>query len=597
LLVFLILFRIAGLQGLVDGDAVRWMLKAKIIHLYTGSEIVQWFSNPRLAYAHLDYPTLVPSLHSATYDSLGHVDEFVTKFWPTWMLFFLIAALASLNRAGNNWRHVSSVVLLGLLLLPVTQIYVQWEGSTLPMIFFIVMGFVQCAFWLVGKDRARLGLGLTLLFGAAMAKFEGFIFLALVGSWMLLWPSARPSLKPSPRLWQVLAFCFLAALPFICLRVQIPALNYESGWTGYAVRNPGITLSSWPGIFIILFARLFVNADFANWSGDGGRLHWIGKWDGLSSLYNHSTLGLAWLCLLMTVTLWFAIPARRQVIIWIFAMLVGAMAAFSVVFASFVSIGGLIETTNLYTDDLAAGRYLLPMLLAWFTTMMTVFFADPPLSTSTLAPSTTVTDPPASASAADRSLPVLKDGCWLVVGAILILALGVFVLPKNESILPENLLQSATATNSLNGSETNPPENPDLQTRVELAIQLDRAGKFAEALQENREAARLYPNNPVALNNLAWSLAANPRQELRNGREAVQFASRAVELTGQQRSVFIGTLAAAYAEDGQFAKAIEMAKKARAIALLNHHPELAAINEQLLKLYSAGKAVGLTNGP
>jgi hypothetical protein len=299
----------------------------------------------------------------------------------------------------------------------------------------------------------------------------------------------------------------------------------------------------------------------------------------------------------MTVTLWFAIPARRQVIIWIFAMLVGAMAAFSVVFASFVSIGGLIETTNLYTDDLAAGRYLLPMLLAWFTTMMTVFFADPPLSTSTLAPSTTVTDPPASASAADRSLPVLKDGCWLVVGAILILALGVFVLPKNESILPENLLQSATATNSLNGSETNPPENPDLQTRVELAIQLDRAGKFAEALQENREAARLYPNNPVALNNLAWSLAANPRQELRNGREAVQFASRAVELTGQQRSVFIGTLAAAYAEDGQFAKAIEMAKKARAIALLNHHPELAAINEQLLKLYSAGKAVGLTNGP
>jgi hypothetical protein len=40
-----------------------------------------------------------------------------------------------------------------------------------------------------------------------------------------------------------------------------------------------------------------------------------------------------------------------------------------------------------------------------------------------------------------------------------------------------------------------------------------------------------------------------------------------------------------------------MAKKARAIALLNHHPELAAINEQLLKLYSAGKAVGLTNGP
>ena len=252
LLVFLILFRLAGLQGLVDYDAVMaWMLKAKIMHLYTGNELVQWFSNPRLAHAHLDYPTLVPSLHAATYDSLGHVDEFVTKFWPTWMLLFLLAALASLNRAGKSWFHAPSFALLGLLLLPATQMYVQMEGGTLPMIFFTVMGFVQCAFWLVGKDRARLGLGLTLLFGAAMAKFEGFIFLALVGSWMLLLPSARPSLKPSPRFWRVLAFCFLAALPFICLRVQIPVLHYESGWAGYALHHPGTTLSNWPGIFMI----------------------------------------------------------------------------------------------------------------------------------------------------------------------------------------------------------------------------------------------------------------------------------------------------------------------------------------------------------
>ena len=95
-LVFLVLFRLAGLHGLMEYDAVMaWSLKAKIIHLYTGNELVQWFSNPRLAHAHLDYPTLVPSLHAATYDSLGHVDEFVTKFWPTRMLFFLLASLAS----------------------------------------------------------------------------------------------------------------------------------------------------------------------------------------------------------------------------------------------------------------------------------------------------------------------------------------------------------------------------------------------------------------------------------------------------------------------------------------------------------------------
>ena len=314
LFVFLILFRLAGLQGLIDPDAMRWMLKAKIMHLCTGSEIVQWFSNPRLAHAHLDYPTLVPSLHSATYDSIGHVDEFVTKFWPAWMLLFLLLALASLTRGRKGRFHVPSFALLGLLLLPAVQIYVQMEGATLPMIFFTVMGFVQCALWLAGKDRARLGLGLTLLFGAAMAKFEGFIFLALAGGWMLLLPSARPSLKPSPRLWRMLAFWVLAALPFLCLRVQIPVLQYESGWAGYAAHNPLATLSNWPGIFMMQVARLFVNPGFANWSGDGGRFHWIGRWDGFSSLYNHTTLGLAWLCLLLTVALWFGAPARRRVV-------------------------------------------------------------------------------------------------------------------------------------------------------------------------------------------------------------------------------------------------------------------------------------------
>jgi hypothetical protein len=382
LLVFLILFRLAGLQGLVEFDAVAaWSLKAKILHLYNGRELVQWFSNPRLAHAHLDYPTLVPSLHSATYDSIGHVDEFVTKFWPTWMLLFLLAALTSSSRGGKDRFHAPHFALLGILLLPATQMYVQMEGGTLPMVFFTVLGFVQCALWLMGKDRARLGLGLTLLFGAAMTKFEGFIFLALVGSWMLLVPSARPSLKPSPSLWPVLAFCFLAALPFICLRVQIPSLHYESGWTGYALHHPVSTLANWPGIFLILIARLFVNKDFASWSGDGEQLHWIGKWDGFSSLYNHLTLGLAWLCLFMAVALWLAVPARRRVIVWILAMLVGALAAFSGVFASFVNMTNLDPVIG-YTADNTAGRYLLPVLLAWFSTMMTVFFAELPSTTA-----------------------------------------------------------------------------------------------------------------------------------------------------------------------------------------------------------------------
>jgi hypothetical protein len=450
----------------------------------------------------------------------------------------------------------------------------------------------------MGKDRARLELGLTLLFGGAMTHFEGFIFLALVGGWMLLLPTARPSLKPSPRLWRVLAFCFLAVLPFVCLRVQIPSLNTESGWAGYALHNPGNTLLNWPGLFMILLVGGFLSSDFVHWSGDGGRLHWIGQWDGFSSLYNHQTLGLAWLCLFMTVVLWFTAPVRRHIIVWILAMLIGALVAFSGVFACFVNITSTLTQIVNYVRDDIAGRYLMPVLFAWFATMTTMFFAELLPATSTLVP-TTVTDTLVSASIPDRSLPELICGYWLVVSAGLIVIVGIFVLPKNESPVLENPLPSAAATGFLNNSETNPAENPDsdLQTRMELASQLERSGKFAVALQAYREAVRLHPNNPVALNNLAWSLAANPQRELRNSREAVQLASKAVELSGEQDPVLIGTLAAVYATDGQHAKAVEMAKKARDIALLTRQPEVAAIDEQLLQLYSAGKVIGSTNEP
>jgi hypothetical protein len=52
------------------------------------------------------------------------------------------------------------------------------------------------------------------------------------------------------------------------------------------------------------------------------------------------------------------------------------------VFASLVTIKGLRETANSYTHDLNGGRYLLPVLLAWFATLMILFFAELPLSAS-----------------------------------------------------------------------------------------------------------------------------------------------------------------------------------------------------------------------
>ncbi len=138
---------------------------------------------------------------------------------------------------------------------------------------------------------------------------------------------------------------------------------------------------------------------------------------------------------------------------------------------------------------------------------------------------------------------------------------------------------------------------PAAQSYDRLGSAFASNGMLVEAMCEYREAVRLYPDDANALNALAWGLVTCSKSELRDGLEAVWLATRAVDLTGQQEPVFIGTLAAAYAETGQFSKAVEMAKKARELALSTGQQELAARTEQLLKLYSAGKTVYSGNEP
>jgi len=91
----------------------------------------------------------------------------------------------------------------------------------------------------------------------------------------------------------------------------------------------------------------------------------------------------------MTVALWFAIPTRRQIVVWILAMFFGAVAVLSGVFASFVNITSL-NAVIFYTEDCSGGRYLLPMLLAWFATTLTMLFSNQHSMAST--PGTTPSD-------------------------------------------------------------------------------------------------------------------------------------------------------------------------------------------------------------
>jgi protein O-mannosyl-transferase len=104
------------------------------------------------------------------------------------------------------------------------------------------------------------------------------------------------------------------------------------------------------------------------------------------------------------------------------------------------------------------------------------------------------------------------------------------------------------------------------EAHMPLADTCLKIGRPEEAIAQYREVIRLQPGSPIGYNNLAWILATHPSAQVRNGAEAVRLASKACELTRQQDLVPLVTLAAAYAECGQFKEAVTCAERAQELA-------------------------------
>ena len=114
------------------------------------------------------------------------------------------------------------------------------------------------------------------------------------------------------------------------------------------------------------------------------------------------------------------------------------------------------------------------------------------------------------------------------------------------------------------------------------------AGRPGDALTEWREVLRLDPNHIAVLSETASLLASNPEASLRDGAKAVELAERAAQLTERRDPAVLDTLAAAYAEVGRFAEAIEITKRTLTFARQQNNAKLAARLEARLALYQSG---------
>ena len=126
------------------------------------------------------------------------------------------------------------------------------------------------------------------------------------------------------------------------------------------------------------------------------------------------------------------------------------------------------------------------------------------------------------------------------------------------------------------------------EAHINLGNVLIRKGSVDEAIAHYQKALQINPDYAEAMNNLACVLATCPQASLRNGKQAVELAQRANQLTGDGNPVVLGTLAAAYAEAGRFPEAVATAQRALQLAETQSNTALADALRSQLKLYQAG---------
>jgi tetratricopeptide (TPR) repeat protein len=109
-------------------------------------------------------------------------------------------------------------------------------------------------------------------------------------------------------------------------------------------------------------------------------------------------------------------------------------------------------------------------------------------------------------------------------------------------------------------------------------------GQYERAAGDLKKAVACDPKGSYVCNELARFYATCPDEKFRDGRKAVEYAQCACEQSRWRWASALSVLAAAHAETGDFAKAVEFQEKATAMVPVKRRPDY----QSRLELYRAG---------
>ena len=159
--------------------------------------------------------------------------------------------------------------------------------------------------------------------------------------------------------------------------------------------------------------------------------------------------------------------------------------------------------------------------------------------------------------------------------------------PDISTLEPDPNLQPIETIEDFNTAIGNDPMNASLyQGRGGL---YSKQGDYELAIADYDQSISLDPEHANAYNGRAWLRATCPDDKFRDGMKAYKDAKRACELTQWTEANFVDSLAAAFAELGDFNNAIKIEQ--RAVKLGSNDPATQAEFEAHVRLFQAREPV------